>query len=293
MSEVITTVSDKKIDVFIDSLIRATNLHPSAIANKFSKFCGLMPPLEYANIVDACYAFGVDKIDSEGLPDNLRGFHTDYDNNIHICLRPFEWEGGISHTLLHELFEIIINRLNKKIAAPYEMSEYMANLFAASVLMPEWAFLEFALRANMDLQLIREKYYQSYFSLLLRFNWLLRKRDMFYIGFLAENKLARKYNWRGARPCNEFKNFEITDTTIDRKEHFHDYQSLIDWLYVCHGTLMAQESEDKTTVYLSDNNLIIRASPILNHKNCTIRSIGIQIMKKEDYQKLFKEIFKQ
>jgi len=290
MSEV-ATASNKKLDVFVDSLVAGTNFSPTVIAERFSTFCGLLAPLEYNDIVDACYSLGVDEITPGRLPDSLRGFNSDYANNIQIRLRSREWEGGISHTLLHELFEIIINRFNKKISGHYNLTEYSANLFAASLLMPEKTFLEFSLRANMDLQLIHEKYYQSYFSLLLRLHYLLRQRGIHYIGIMVENEAA-KLNWRAMTSLNELKNFKINKMTTDQTDYLHNYQSLVGWLNKCHDAIMAQEYENKTTVYLEDNNFIIKASPLLNPQNYTIRLIGIQIMTKAGYQKLVKEILR-
>lgn len=288
-----TSAHKKAIDSFIDSLIAENELQPSAIARKFSQFCGLLPPLEYDAIVSACYSLGVDKIKQEELPNNLRGFHSIYDGRIEICIRPDEWVGGISHTLLHEMFEIIIELYTEKTKSDYALTEYKANLFAASVLMPEETFLEFCFRANFDLQLIREKYYQALFSLVLRLQHLFQKRNAYYVGIVAENQMAYGYR-EYPMVCNSFENFRIAETTLDQLDESFNAKVLYGYLQRAHAKIFENPENDFIgTVEIESKDFLVKASPIPNPKRIgVIKQIGIQVIFREDWEKIQSEVFK-
>ncbi|MBW1855446.1 MAG: hypothetical protein JRJ00_12340 [Deltaproteobacteria bacterium] len=283
----------KYIDTFVEALLKEKDqLQPAIIAEKISLDCDLYPPIEKDRIVTACYSMGVDSISFDILPNNLRGFHQIYGNRIEISLRHDDWEGGISHTLLHELFEIIIECYNSKAKEKYDLTEYKANLFAASVLMPEKRFLEFCFRAKFDLQLIRRKYFHALFSLMLRLCYLFQRRNAYYIGILAENNEAYEYQ-RPPAECNYFENFKITEITLSSTGQCVSPDILYKFLERTLSRIVKIEEDDFFgTIEIENNDFLITASPITNPKrNSVIKQIGIHVISKEDWERIKQEVF--
>lgn len=282
----------KPIYSFVDGLLEEKEqLHPAEIARRFIEDYYKNNSYGIGNVPSICSYFGIDSIEYERFPEGIRGFHQIFDDQIKIQVKHDDWYGGIIHTILHEMFEIIIDIYNSKATKEYESSEYKANLFAASILMPEDSFLEFCYRANFDLQLVREKYDYSLFSLLIRTQYLFQKRNGFYLGYLHENFYGypsredsiKYYNNPHALMCTETVGTEnIVDSFV--------YDNYIQEALV----KVAQQSEDFIgSVKLEKKDFLIRACPITHSKRPeAIRQVGIQIINKNDWQRIKSEVFK-
>ncbi len=290
MSEIATP--NKKLDTFVNSLIPETNLSPTAIARKFSLFHQLSSPPSYPSIISACSAF-VGDLQIENLPDTMRGFHFIYNDHIQITLRERERTGAIAHTLLHELFEIIIERLNDKKTPPYALTQYKANLFAASVLMPKEVFFEFSLDSDLDFMAIRDKYlHLSCLSLLLRLRYLFGINKTYYLGIVAENKKAHYHeNYPGNR--NNLSSFEITIVTRSPEDSItFNNKALLELLGKCHKEIMAQKDKYKKSITLEEGDFLIKATPFMYHKYEAIKTIIMQILPKKNYEALLRKAVK-
>lgn len=290
MSGIVTP--NEKLDTFVDSLIPETNLSPTEIARKFSLFHQLSSPPKYNQIIDACFAF-VGDLQEDNLPDTMRGFHFIYNDHIQITLKKRERTSGIAHTLLHELFEIIIEKLNEKKTPPYELTQYKANLFAASVLMPKEEFFKFSLDSNLDFMAIRDKYlHLSCLSLLLRLRYLFGINKICYLGVVVENKKAHYHkDYPGNR--NNLSNFEITTVTRSPEDSItFNNKALLEFLSRCHEKIIAQKDEYKKSITLEEGDFLIKASPFMYHKYDAIKTIVMQILPKKDYETILRKVVK-
>ena len=282
MSETVTC--SEKLDTFVNSLIPETNLSPTAIARKFSLFHKLSSPPKHPQIIDACFAF-VDDFEEENFPSKIRGFHSIYNNRTQITYKKDDRLSGIVYTLLHELFEIIIEKLNEKRTPPYELTQYKANLFAASVLMPKEIFFKLAIDSNLDFLIIRDKYiHQSPLAILIRLQYLLEINDIYHIGIIAENKKAHYHkDYPGYR--NGFKNFEITHIVkgVDNPATA-DNKTILDLFSMCHEEIITQKDECKKSITLEEDMFLLKASPFMYHKYGAIKTIVMQILVKKNYE---------
>lgn len=281
----------KPIYSFVDELLTEKEyLHPVEIANRFIKKYCMTTEYRFGNIPSLCYFLGVDSIEYERFPEGIRGFHQIFDDQIKIQVKHDDWYGGINHTILHEMFEIIIDIYNSKAKKEYESSEYKANLFAASILMPEDSFLEFCYRADFDLQRVREKFDCSMFSFLIRTHYLFQKRKGLYSGYLYENSYGyphredsiEGYNNPFAFMCVEKIGIEdIVDPFI--------YDNYIQEALV---KVTQNPSDFIGSVRLETKDFLIRACPISHSKRLeAIRQVGIQIINKNDWQRIKSEVF--
>lgn len=296
MSE--TPASNGKLDIFVNSLLSENNLNPTAIAEKFSLFHQLSCPPSYQSIITACTSF-INHLDIKGdLPRALRGFHCTYNGCTQLILRDREQTGAIAHTLLHEIFEIIIEMLNEKIKPTYKLTPYKANLFAAAVLMPEEAFFEWALKSDLDFLVIHrdhERYiHYSYISLLLRLSYLFGLKKICYLAIIAENKKANYQH----KDINNLNNFKIIKVIQSRKNSVtFDYVTLLKYLNRCYSGIVAQKDKEgryAKSVTLEEGDFLIKASPIpaRYYDSHIINRIIMQIIPKEDYEALLRKVVK-
>jgi len=293
-----TPMPNKGLDEFVNSLLPETNLSPTAIADKFSLYHQLSSPPSYQSIITACLAFVNEIEQKSNLPNAIRGFHCTYNNHTQLILRDHEQTGAIAHTLLHEIFEIIIERLNEKIKPTYKLTPYKANLFAASVLMPEEVFFEQALKSDLDFLAIHrdhERYiHYSYLSLLLRLQYLFGLNKICYLAIIAENKKAHYQH----KDINNLSNFKIIKVIHSRKNSItFDYNTLLEYLSRCYSGIIAQKDEKgryTKSVTLEEGDFLIKASPVpfRYYNSHIINRIVMQIIPKEDYEAILRKVVK-
>lgn len=286
-----TATGKKRLDIFIDSLIGMPEaaLSPAAIAEWFSFNQDLSGLPKYEEIIESCFDL-VEDIEKTDLPDKLRGFHYIYQDKIQILAQRNQPNSSICSTLLHELFEIIVEKFNQKKRFPYELTNDNVDLFAASVLMPKEAFFKFALKSDLDFRVILDKLpHICVLSILDRLHYVFQSYKTCYLGVVAKNK---KISCLEDYPLNrnEFSNFEITNVTPSSKDRitFKD-QRLEEMLDKCLKVIMSQSDENKKAVTLEEGDFLIKATPLMYPKYGAIETIIMQIVPKKDYETLLKE----
>jgi len=291
----------EKLDAFVNSLIPESDLSPEAIAKKFCLFHQLSSPPSYQSIIRASFDFINDIEQKDNLPDMIRGFHFTHNGRIQLVLKDHEKTGAILYTLLHEIFEIIIERLNEKITIPYQLTQSKANFFAASVLMPKKAFFEFALKSDLDFRVIWDngKYgHLSFISILIRLRYLFELNEVYYLGLAAENKKAYYH----PEDSNNFNNFKITAIARPGKDPAtFNKKTLSELLNECLNKLIAEMDQEKDdykkytkSITLEEGSFLIKASPFpfMYYKYGAIKTIVMQIVPKKDYEDLKGKVVK-
>ena len=286
-----TATDKKRLDIFVDSLIGMPEdcLNPAAIAEWFSFLQWLTGLPKYDEIIESCFDL-VEDIEKTDLPEKLRGFHYIYQDKIQILAQRNQPNNTICSTLLHELFEIVVEKFNQKKHFPYELTNDNVDLFAASVLMPEEAFFKFALKSDLDFQVILDKLpHICVLSILNRLHYVFQSYKTYYLGVVAENKKTRcdeDYPFNR----NEFSNFEITNTTPSPKDRiaFND-KTLEEMLGKCLKIIMFQSDENKKAVTNEEGDFLIKATPLMYPKYGAIETIIMQIVAKKEYETLLKE----
>jgi hypothetical protein len=219
-----TAIEPTPIEKFCQELLKENrfpdSVLPERMAERFSKYFGLRPPLTKDDILSLCRQIGLDFPEEISLPPSLRGIHIGLGNVFAIGYREGEREGGAKHTILHEIWEIMFGILSAHRGRSLFLEagkEAYANRFAAAVLMPRKYFLEHCVRASFDPLVLRDAYRVSYLSVVIRMKHVLESHTNF-IGIVYNNTAAEEYfRNRVGRPrlekvveeLNEACNFEI------------------------------------------------------------------------------------
>lgn len=282
---------EKPIWAFSRHLIKkGMYLNPESMADEFlSFFYYRNPPTNHYQIDSFCFEIGIDKVEYKEFPENMRGFHViTPDGKITIILEQSPIYAGKLHTLYHELYEIICELMDK----PELKTEFKANLFSASVIMPEKHFFEFVVRRGLMFSEIKVYYPEiANDSILLRINYLFKKRGLFHEAYL----LKKIYN------CENFS----FDNYIPRSEFYLHLSTLAEQhkpnnFYECNQKIFIGKAIDKlfqtyddsdykmSLIKFSFNDNVVLVEPILLNKHNIIKEITIQIINKEAYLHLDK-----
>ena len=146
---------------------------PTALARAFVDFFGLAGFPRLATITELLQRAGVGTAVSAHLPDGLRGLHIGMGSGGYLIqYQAAEWPGAQEHTVLHETYEIIRERLHElypRTGLPRGRRLCReADSFAAAVLMQPAPFACFAERTGFDVVALQRLYQRSYASLALR-----------------------------------------------------------------------------------------------------------------------------
>ena len=148
-------------------------LHPASLASTFIDHFGLSSFPRMEEITALLSRAGVGTAVSSRLPNKLRGFHNTTRNGGYLIqFEAAEWNGAQEHTVLHETYEILRERLHDlypRVALPQgKQLCRQADRFAASVLMQPQMFSLFAESTGLDVVALHEVYRRAYSSLALR-----------------------------------------------------------------------------------------------------------------------------
>jgi Zn-dependent peptidase ImmA (M78 family) len=267
--------------LFAEHLIaRRISLTPEAMAKEFTSFFSMydLPTMHYA-IKAFGHTIGVD-IEYSAFPENIRGSHYSLaDKEITIMLDESGYAGRI-HTLYHEIYEIICELINK----PKLKTEYKANLFAASVIMPEDDFFEYVIRR--DLMMCEIKEYNPEIatdSILLRINYFLKKRGVFHAAFLLKNSTVYRYasveDYRylaGYQHCLSTLDLSFSDNTEFARNIISESCKRI----------QKTPSDELSLIRFSRSGCIVLAEPILFDWSSEIKEIAIQVIYDDTYNNL-------
>jgi hypothetical protein len=277
----ITTCEDSLIAIFAEHLIaRKTCLSPEAIAKEFTSFFSMYKlPTRHYEINGFGSTVGVG-IEYSAFPENMRGAHYGLlDSGITIMLDESGYAGRI-HTFYHEIYEIICELINK----PKLKTEYKANLFAASVIMPEEVFFEYVIRR--DLMLCEIKEYNPEIatdSFLLRINYFLKKRGIFYAAFLLKKSTVYRYS-----PVEDYRylaGYQHCLATLDLSHRNNAAFARGIISESCNRILETPEDE-LSLIRFSLPGCMVLAQPILFDWSGEIKEIAIQVIKDDTYENL-------
>jgi len=159
----------------------------------------LPPNLRALRAVASTCGVKVNSIDSEKLPQNLRGYHEVYDGKRNIYYKKNDTVSGIENTILHEIREMI-EPIFTEVCPGYEPLRTIAihlaaNSFATAVLLPRDEFERKVYKTGFDVIALSELYSKSCSQVLLRMGEVLRGKLFFYAA-LYENDEDNELGWR-------------------------------------------------------------------------------------------------
>lgn len=151
---------------------------PEVMAREWIAHSGLsaLPSLSEIHGQLERYGLSLQKAETPGL----RAHHFCYrGGDPTIFYEDGEWRGAVEFTLLHEFYEIILDRL-EAISPGHEQpprSEdcWRANCFAAAVLMQEDIFLQALHESHFDILWLHRHFYRSYSAIAIRAVELLNR----------------------------------------------------------------------------------------------------------------------
>ena len=167
-------------------------LHPADVAREFVDFFGLSAFPRMEEIAALLGRAGVGVAASPSLHDGLRGIHTGTRNGPYIIrYAASDGKGAQEHTVLHETYEIIRERLSDlhpRIGLPRDRELCrQADRFAAATLMQPGVFSPLAEAAGLDVVALHRMYGgRAYSSLTLRLAEVMGERSL--LAVLYERK---------------------------------------------------------------------------------------------------------
>lgn len=174
---------------------------PSWAAHRFVEVLGLSVCPRLDEIKTLLQRLGITSVMASELPNSCRGLHASVDGGQYQIEYEFsEWDGAQEHTLLHETYEIISERLqdifpSMRIAEGNRLCRDADRFAAASLMQPEM-FSLFAQTSGFDVVALQRTYRRSYASLTLRLAEVLRDQPL--VAALYERcEEGDPANWNG------------------------------------------------------------------------------------------------
>ncbi len=182
-----THMSGGKLNDFCHRLMnggaKGGRLQPAAIAKEFVDYFGISTFPRMGEIREKLEAAGI-RVEIIGQETGgLRGHHVGTrDGDYHIVLDAADWDGAHEHTLLHEAYEIVRERLRDlypRIGSPEGKSKCsQADRFAAAALMQPRYFSIFAEVSGFDVVTLHEMYGRAYSSLTIRLAEVMQNQPL-------------------------------------------------------------------------------------------------------------------
>ena len=170
-----------------------SKLSVDIIATEFISFFHIPKFIKLPYLIKLCQNLGINEISGQTLPVTMRGYHQSYKGEHLIYFKNDDWIGGVEHTILHEIYEIIIETLIKRSDEYAKFkTEHNADHFAASILMPSEDFLSDVYTSSFDILDLQKKYVRGYASILIKMKTVLTERLMF-LGIIYEKVRFLKY----------------------------------------------------------------------------------------------------
>ena len=284
MNEIAT--EKKSIRAFSKHLIKERiSLTAEKMADEFlSFFSNQYPPTSHYEIESFCSEIGIDEIQYNSFPENMRGFHsiTSEESKITIILEQSGYAGKV-HTLYHEIYEIICELMDK----PELKTEYKANLFSASVIMPEEYFFEYMIRRGLMFSEIKIYYPEiAIDSILLRIKQLFKKRGLFYAAYFLKNSNAYKHG--SAEDHKYMADFQLYLSILDQLDSINNEKFTKFVIDEALQRILQLPADELSLVKFLIPQKFVLAEPILLHWNGAIKEIAIQILDYEVYKNLDK-----
>ena len=170
---------------------RGGRLQPTVIAREFVDYFGLSAFPRMKEIRALLKRAGIQTVVRRRENGRLRGYHVGTKGGDYcIEIDATDWDGAHEHTLLHEAYEIVRERLRDlypRIGAPEGQSKCrQADRFAAAALMqPRW-FSLFAEASGFDVVALQSTYGRAYSSLTIRLAEVMKHQPL--LAVLYERK---------------------------------------------------------------------------------------------------------
>jgi len=180
------------LDSFLERLLHKyknpQSLFPETMAEEWVGHSGLSALPSLSEIHRQLEAYGL-ALEKASLP-GLRGHHYCYrGGDPTILYESDEWRGAVEFTLLHEFYEIILDKMGSGLRCQAGSSRAEAcwggNRFAAAVLMQKDIFLQALHESHFDIIWLHRHFYRSYSAIAIRAQELLDR-----IGTPAKKELA-------------------------------------------------------------------------------------------------------
>ena len=191
------------------------NLSPVDVAREFVDFFHLSTFPNMDELTTVLGSAGVRVVVCPDVPSDLRGYHTGTnDEGYEIRVDLLEWDGAQEHTVLHETYEIVIERvsdLHPWIVAP--QGKYMCRLadrFSAAVLMQPKRFTQFAETSGLDVIALQKEYGRAYSSVTMRLAEEMRQQPLMAI--LYEREARNEHHYRTTATVAKFRSSVVTRT---------------------------------------------------------------------------------
>ncbi len=149
------------------------DISPALLADEFVRHFHLRGFPRFADIEAVVQDAGVGQVFQSKLPQGIRGFHVSLGRGPYaIHYREDDWEGGREHTVLHEVYEILMEKFHREcplyVLPARQALCRRADRFAAEVLMQRETFSLFALASGLDVVTLQHAYRRSYASVAFR-----------------------------------------------------------------------------------------------------------------------------
>lgn len=200
------------LDDFCHRLMQHVTLsngfHPTALAHEFVDFFGLSTFPRMGEITAQLERAGVGTAQCTQLR-NFRGVHTGTKNGSYLIeYDAFDWDGAQEHTVLHETYEIIRERLSDLYpAVRLPQGKRMcqeADRFAAATLMQPEVFSMFAEKSGLDVVALQDMYGRAYSSLAVRLVEVMRHQPLLSVLYERKEE-GNPHEWAAAPSPDVFK----------------------------------------------------------------------------------------
>ena len=166
---------------------------PVSAAQSFVEFFSLSGIPSLQDLKELLAGAGVGVAVASKLPDSYRGFHAGHGHGPYLIqYDASEWSGAQEHTVLHETYEIIIERLRDIHPRPgYPRGKRLcrdADRFAASVLVQPALFAILAETTGFDIVALKRLYRRSYASISLRLVEVMRHQPLMAVLYEVREK---------------------------------------------------------------------------------------------------------
>ena len=156
---------------------------PACLADRFVHAFSLSPSPRFEEITSLLRRIGIRSVRGSDLGGRYRGIHYGMDGGCyHIEYEESEGQGSQEHTLLHETYEIIHERLEElQPGLSFPRGKRLcrsADRFAAAVLMQPEMFSLFAETTGFDVTALQRAYRRSHVTITLRLAEVMRHQPL-------------------------------------------------------------------------------------------------------------------
>ena len=171
------------------------SLDPEGLAARFVGYFGLSARPTLEELTDLAQRAGFGTV-QEGKMDGLKGAHFGQPGGeYHIYHREDLWEGSKAHTVLHELYEITLERLAEihspgvpVPSGPNPIICQQAERFAAAALMQPDLFLPYAQASGLDVAALHDVFGCAYSSAAIRLAEVVRDLPFMVVLYEREER---------------------------------------------------------------------------------------------------------